>query len=213
MRDIIQVERQDGLGNGPDSGSGIGSGSGPDSIAQLARVADELLPPLVARLGVSELAEIEVRQGTWRVRIRRAAARDGMTQMATAHPAAGTSSGAPSSASAPTGGSHGGAHPGTLSGGAHGASTGTPSDQPMARSTAVGYFGLRPGLAVGHRVARGDALGWVDVLGVRMEIDRARRRHHRALRDRAGGPRRIRSRTGRDPRPGRVRCVTDGGRR
>ena len=40
----------------------------------------------------------------------------------------------------------------------------------MARSTAVGYFGLRPGLAVGHRVARGDALGWVDVLGVRMEI-------------------------------------------
>ena len=39
---------------------------------------------------------------------------------------------------------------------------------PVARRS--GYFGARPGLAVGHRVARGDVVGWVDVLGVRMEI-------------------------------------------
>ena len=61
MRDVIQVERSDGTGDA--------SGS----VAELGRVADELLPPLVARLGVSDLGEIEVRQGTWRVRIRRAA--------------------------------------------------------------------------------------------------------------------------------------------
>ena len=34
----------------------------------------------------------------------------------------------------------------------------------------MGYFGVRSGLAVGHRVARGDVIGWVDVLGVRKEI-------------------------------------------
>ena len=65
MRDVIQVETQDG------------PAAGPDSLAQLARVADELLPPLVARLGVSDLGEIEVRQGSWRVRIRRASASRG----------------------------------------------------------------------------------------------------------------------------------------
>src|SRR4029077_10405830 len=46
----------------------------------------------------------------------------------------------------------------------------SPPDHQSAFSTAVGYFALRAGLAVGHRVSRGDVLGWVDVLGVRMEI-------------------------------------------
>jgi biotin carboxyl carrier protein len=148
MRDVIQVERQDG------------SGAGPDSLTQLARVADELLPPLVARLGVSDLGEIEVRQGTWRVRIRRAVAtHEGL--MATAHPAA-TSPGSTAGSAA--------AHASGPVVAAHAVPAGSHDDQPIARSTSVGYFGLRPGVAVGHRVTQGDALGWVDVLGVRMEI-------------------------------------------
>ena len=140
MRDVIQVERA----------GGVADGSG--NIAELARVADELLPPLVARLGVSDLGEIEVRQGTWRVRIRRAVS-DPPPQpapAAAAHPPAA----ATHAASAP-------AHPAPAS---------DPTDRPAATSTAVGYFALKSGLAVGHRVARGDLLGWVDVLGVRKEI-------------------------------------------
>jgi biotin carboxyl carrier protein len=39
---------------------------------ELLRLADEILPALIARLGVSSLGEIEVRQGDWRIRLRRA---------------------------------------------------------------------------------------------------------------------------------------------
>ena len=53
---------------------------------------------------------------------------------------------------------------------AHAAAAPTPTDHQVATSTAVGYFALKSGLAVGHRVSRGDVLGWVDVLGVRQEI-------------------------------------------
>jgi biotin carboxyl carrier protein len=37
----------------------------------LARLADEILPALVARLDVSDLGELEVRHDGWRVRLRR----------------------------------------------------------------------------------------------------------------------------------------------
>src|SRR6188768_3512330 len=108
MRDVIQVETQDG------------PAAGPDSLAQLARVADELLPPLVARLGVSDLGEIEVRQGSWRVRIRRASASRGETTAAQ-HPAAGPSGSATS-------------HTAPAASNVHAAPAGSPGDQPMARS-------------------------------------------------------------------------------
>lgn len=143
MRDVIQVERA----------------GGPGGLAELARVADELLPPLVARLGVSELGEIEVRHGDWRVRIRRA-------PVGVAMPAI------PATPAAP--GPGGVAHVGSREV-LHGPSSGGTGsvagpDEPVARATAVGYFGIRSGLAVGHRVAKGDVVGWVDVLGVRREI-------------------------------------------
>src|SRR4051812_10719745 len=140
MREVIQVERGD---------AGV---DGTGNLAELGRVADELLPPLVARLGVSDLAEIEVRQGTWRVRIRRATSDANRASTGAAAPAgpaatpAGTMTAHPPAAMAPA------------------------ADQTVARSTAVGYFALKAGIAVGHRVARGDVLGWVDVLGVRKEI-------------------------------------------
>ena len=39
--------------------------------AAIARLADELLPALVAKLGSTHLGEIEVREGDWHVRLRR----------------------------------------------------------------------------------------------------------------------------------------------
>jgi biotin carboxyl carrier protein len=119
-------------------------------------VADELLPPLVARLGVSDLGEIEVRQGSWRVRIRRAA----LPAEGAAAPTAAVAGHAPVSASGTATALMPASH----------VPLPAPSDHPAAISTAVGYFGIRSGLAVGHRVMRGDVIGWVDVLGVRQEI-------------------------------------------
>ncbi len=143
MRDVIQVERADGTGDSP------------ASLAELARVADELLPPLVARLGVSDLGEIEVRQGSWRVRIRRdAAPADAVAPAPHAFP---------SHAPVATGADHASTPV------AH-APVPAATDHPTATSTAVGYFGVRSGLGVGHRVSRGDVIGWVDVLGVRQEV-------------------------------------------
>ena len=139
MREVIQVAR------GEEASSETGS------LTELARVADELLPPLVARLGVSDLGEIEVRRGTWRVRIRRA---PGNADRAS-HAAPGAPLATPSGGTPITGQSTAAA---------------VPNDLTVARSTAVGYFALKAGVAVGHRVARGDVLGWVDVLGVRKEI-------------------------------------------
>jgi biotin carboxyl carrier protein len=45
--------------------------------AAIDRLADELLPALVAKLSATGLGEIEVREGSWRVRIRRPAEADG----------------------------------------------------------------------------------------------------------------------------------------
>ena len=45
--------------------------------AQIEGLADDLLPALIAKLGATGLAELEVREGDWRVRLRRSA--DGTT--------------------------------------------------------------------------------------------------------------------------------------
>jgi biotin carboxyl carrier protein len=39
--------------------------------AGIARLADELLPALIAKLGTTQLGELEVREGEWHVRLRR----------------------------------------------------------------------------------------------------------------------------------------------
>ena len=49
--------------------------------AAIDRLADELLPALVAKLSATGLGEIEVREGQWRVRIRRPAERRRLTQL------------------------------------------------------------------------------------------------------------------------------------
>ncbi len=170
-REVIRVETT-GTDGQPVTVEATGA-----SFEDLARLADEVLPPLVARLGVSGLGEIEVRHDDWRVRLRRSAPAGRPAR------AAGASSGPGAHASGP------GAH---ASGpGAHASGPGAPAPagpasgpasaiamgvvqasttEPTASSPAVGYLSFRADVVVGHRVARGDALGWVDVLGVRQEV-------------------------------------------
>jgi biotin carboxyl carrier protein len=109
----------------------------------LDRLADEILPALIARLDSSDLGELEVRHGGWRVRLRR-----DLTPApapAQAHGSAVSSAGASSSSAPDT------------------ARTG-------ATSPAVGYFIPNERTGVGKKVASGDTLGWVEVLGVRQEV-------------------------------------------
>ena len=102
---------------------------------------EEILPALIARLGASRLAELEVRSADWRVRLRR--------DLRRAQPAA----------PPPQHGSRGAVAPDDDTDGLG-----------LARSPAVGYFSPAPGLAVGRPVRAGDALGRVDVLGVAHDV-------------------------------------------
>jgi biotin carboxyl carrier protein len=154
--------------------------------AAIGRLADDLLPALIAKLGASGLGEIEVREGAWRVRLRRTSAASGgpdQGRRATdrpsrpqpghaghghapaaieGHRAAGARDGR--AAPAPVG-------PGRPTG----ATSGVPGDgaeahRAVATSPAVGIFQPRPEMRPGTRIRVGDRLGAVDVLGVLQEI-------------------------------------------
>lgn len=161
------------------------------------RLADELLPSLVARLGASGLGELEVREGAWRVRLRRppgvdrripaggraapgrgsskagtddARARDGLGSPGHGG-AAGSSTSEPkgASASAPARAGDAPLPPLTAVGPDAGAvvADGGPA---VATSPAVGVFRARAEIRSGTRVRAGDRLGTVDVLGVAVEV-------------------------------------------
>lgn len=139
----------------------------------IGRLADELLPLLIARLGASSLGELEVRQDGWRVRLRRGGP-NGAAHNGTANPGsrragtaqAGAATGSQSSAPRSPDRHHD--NPG------HGAAASEGSRRERGRvaitSPAVGYYQPREGLAVGASVRSGDLLGHVDVLGVRQDV-------------------------------------------
>jgi len=130
--------------------------------AAVGRLADEVLPALIARLEASTLGELEIRRNGWRVRLRRstvdAAQPDGAGRRGTgrsraaADQAAGTGRGAPLAAVGP------------------GLPPKVADRRPAALSPAVGYFSPLGGLTAGVVVRSGDLLGHVDVLGVRQEV-------------------------------------------
>lgn len=141
--------------------------------AAIDRLTDDLLPALVAKLGASGLGELEVREGTWRVRLRMPT--DG-------HAIAGRrpTSGRP--AARATDGPHGD-HPradaaGPVATGRATAAAGhAPEAEPaagpsriVATSPAVGYFRPRADLRAGARVRAGDRIGSVDVLGIGQDL-------------------------------------------
>jgi biotin carboxyl carrier protein len=155
--------------------------------AAIGRLTDDLLPALVAKLGASGLGEIEIREGAWKIRLRRALGGDtapvpNLGRRVTDRPSrpqpGHTGHGHPPAALeghlAATGrdghGSLAAVRPGRQGQpeGADGARSGT--HRAMATSPAVGIFQPRPEMRPGTRVRAGDRIGHVDVLGVRQEV-------------------------------------------
>lgn len=132
--------------------------------AGIDRLTTELLPSLMAKLTATGLGELEVREGAWKVRLRR--------------PAEGASASRKAERSGRSAGGH-----------AHGAAAGLTPVGPgrderdgrdghggpdgrrvVATSPAVGVFQPRPEARTGTRVRAGDRLGGIDVLGVSQEV-------------------------------------------
>lgn len=155
--------------------------------AGIARIADDLLPALIAKLGSTHLGELEVREDDWHVRLRRPFG---------AAPGEGRRAGDKPSRSQPghEGHGHGRAgvegHRGSRGGGASAASGGGSSGadgmggastngaspeaaggtRSIAPSPAVGIFQPGARAASGTKVRSGDVLGAVNVLGVPQEV-------------------------------------------
>ena len=167
--------------------------------AAIARLTDQLLPALIAKLATTQLGELEVREGDWHVRLRRPfGVGPGEGRRATDKPSrtqpGHEGHGHPRAAvegHRPGRGSGGAASPGgtgvTAGTGAASASNGTGSSRsasgggghdgdagersrPVATSPAVGIFNPGPKGASGTRVRSGDVIGHVDVLGVKQDI-------------------------------------------
>jgi biotin carboxyl carrier protein len=154
--------------------------------AEIGRLAETLLPALIAKLGSTRLGELEVREGEWRVRLRRPASADGgnygrrvtdrPSRSQPGHEGHAHPRGAPESLPRTrlTGvgpGDPGGSTNG--SGSAPGGRTGSrppDRDRQVAYSPAVGVFHPGPKAASGTRVRDGESLGSVDVLGVPQDV-------------------------------------------
>ena len=121
--------------------------------ATIARLTAEVVPMLIERLTRSELGELEVREHGWRVRVRRPGAVNGRaddTPRASASQTSGHRS------------SHAAQHEPRVA--QH------ESTRDVVTSPAVGYFSSRDGVQAGHSLRKGDVIGHVDVLGVKVEV-------------------------------------------
>jgi len=139
-------------------------------LEQIARAAKELVPELTERLRRSGLGELEVRSGSLRVRVAANSAANGPAAggpkvVATSAVSAGPSSPGPEPAATP------------VSRSTHGVT-----------SPAVGFFAYADGLGPGLAVDKGDALGHVEMLGVRHDVRAPRSGSVRNLVIEAGEP-------------------------
>jgi biotin carboxyl carrier protein len=130
--------------------------------AAVGRLADELLPALIARLEASTLGELEIRRNGWRVRLRRA------TLDAAPPDGAGRRGGGRSRPAVDQAGTQGQRAP--LAAVGPGLPNPVADRRPAALSPAVGYFSPLGSLTAGVAVRSGDVLGHVDVLGVRQDV-------------------------------------------
>ena len=121
------------------------------ALEAIARAADELVPQLTERLARHGLGEIEVASGDLRLRV----ARSGPSPV-TVRSADASARQAPAAGPAAT--------PSTSPSSAHGVA-----------SPAVGFFIYADGLGPGLAVEKGDALGQVEMLGVRHDVRAPRR--------------------------------------
>jgi biotin carboxyl carrier protein len=138
-----------------------------EDLGQVELAAREIVPQLTERLARHRLGELEVRRGDLRVRV--------------AAPSGGSAAAQAPQEPAAAAGAH-----------ARRAATMKPELHLPAShgvtSPAVGYFGFADGLGPGLAVDKGDALGHVDMLGVRHEVRAPRRGTVRHLVAEAGEP-------------------------
>ena len=144
--------------------------------AAIAESIDEVLPALIAKLGATGLAELEVREDDLRVRLRRPVEgatphdrrvgdRSGRGDRARSLPVAGASHAAaltpvgPGREARSAGDGHDGHAPALRD-----------ERRAVATSPAVGIFQPRPDTRAGTKVRAGDRLGTVDMLGVPQEV-------------------------------------------
>jgi biotin carboxyl carrier protein len=167
--------------------------------AGIDRLAEGLVPALIAKLGSLNVGELEVREGDWKIRLRRPAgpgtaygrrSGDRASRTQPGHEQHGHAPGAPephrsvgrapspiAGAAASTNGSGGpalspvgpGRGDGSPAGDGHDR-RGDESPSPIATSPAVGVFQPGPKAVTGTRVRAGDRLGVVDMLGVPQEV-------------------------------------------
>jgi len=126
--------------------------------ASLARLSETLVPALVAKLTGTGLGEVEVREGDWRIRVRRPIVpAPAPATRRVERPRLGGSLGHPESRTAKAGGST-----------PHAVPRPTDPRRGMVTSPAVGTF--RPGLAPGTTVRAGDRVAEVDLLGIPQDV-------------------------------------------
>ena len=132
--------------------------------AGLARLAETLVPALVQKLNASGLGELEVREGDWRIRLRRS-------------PGAAAALPAGRRADRPRTVPHALERDAqrdarnlrdTGTGPAEGPHEGMAPSRSLALSPAVGVF--TPGTQAGARVRAGDRIGVVDLLGIPQDV-------------------------------------------
>jgi biotin carboxyl carrier protein len=162
--------------------------------AAIDHLAGDLLPSLVAKLSATGLGEIEVREGSWRVRVRRPAytavdqgrrasdrssdrpSRAQPGHQGHGHPPAGFEGHRSARDSRPGAHSTNGSTPGLTAVGPGDGPVDQPSRQEresgraVATSPAVGIFQPRADAKPGTRVRAGDRIGAVDMLGIAQEV-------------------------------------------
>ena len=148
--------------------------------AGIARLTDELLPALIAKLGTTQLGELEVREGDWQVRLRRPfgtgpgegrRAGDKPSRSQPGHEGHGHGRAAPEGTRASKAGTGGAARSGAgPTNGTGGARDEPQKSRTIATSPAVGIFTPGSRAASGTRVRAGDSLGSVNVLGVPQDV-------------------------------------------
>ena len=144
-------------------------------LEQIARAANEIVPELTQRLKRGGLGELEVRIGTLRVRV--AAAPDaGRPVPGGPRIVASSISQAPAVR---------GSEPRLAE---HEATPGPQASAHGVSSPAVGFFAYADGLGPGLAVDKGDALGHVEMLGVRHDVRAPRSGTVRNLVTEAGEP-------------------------
>jgi biotin carboxyl carrier protein len=153
--------------------------------AEIGRLTEILLPALIAKLSATRLGELEVKEGNWRIRLRRPAVSDPTygrrstdkpSRAQPGHEGHGHPRGAPEALSRTRLTGVGPGDPAVATNGSGAARPApqlprvTEHDRNVAYSPAVGVFHPGSRAATGTRVRNGDSLGTVDVLGVPQDV-------------------------------------------